>query len=323
MNRHTVFYQEGKMSEEKTVDTEFKALLDESMGKKIGWHKIDYNWRDVILYNLAVGAGFDEDTDEINYYFEKNLKVIPTFGTLVLFTAVNNIPPIPQPDSGFYILRHAMERHYNSYIRCFDFDHEIIFHRPIDAYKGTLVYDSILDCYNSREKGKGTVVTTKSPVYNEAGLLLCENISTVLIRDYDGCGAEPYIATHVKFPEREPDIVKYGEFSRVQNALYRLTGDTNYVHIDPEWSQRSNGSKPYMMGFCPQGFACRMAINAVCPDHPEKVKRFKNQFRSVSFPGDKFKFEGWIVKDGLMWFRLVNTETGKPILDKGEFEWEA
>ncbi len=147
----------------------------------------------------------------------------------------------------------------------------------------------------------------------------------MLIRDYDAPeGTYPmFESSPVKFPDRTPDVVKNGEFSKVQHALFRLTGDTNYVHIDPEWSHRGNGTDPYMMGFCPQGFACRMAINGVCPGHPEKVKRFKTQFRNVSFPGDKLRFEGWVIEPGKMWFRLLNTETGKPILDKGEFDWES
>lgn len=302
----------------------FAELLQSKIGERIGWHKITYNWRDVALYNLAVGAGYDEEVDEIDYYYEKDLKVVPTFGTLVLFTAVNNEPQWPTPDSAIMIVRKAMEREYNSYIRMMDFDHEVIFHRPMDAYKGTMVYDCNVEKYYSRGPGKGTVVVNRSPVYNEAGQLTCENISTVLIRDYDAPEGtfEPWPSSPVVYPDRAPDVVKFGEFSKTQNALFRLTGDINYVHIDPEWSMKGNSSAPYMMGFCPQGFACRMATNAVCPGHPEKVKRFKNQFRNVSFPGEKFRFEGWIVEEGKMWFRLVNMETGKPILDKGEFEWE-
>ena len=52
------------------------ALNLEAVGQKIGPVKKDYSWKDVILYALGVGAGFDE----IEYVYEKDLKVIPSFG---------------------------------------------------------------------------------------------------------------------------------------------------------------------------------------------------------------------------------------------------
>lgn len=302
------------------VDQEYKALLDSLMGIKFGWHSINYNWRDVALYALAVGAGQDENVDEIDYYYEKNLKVIPTFGALVCYTNKDNNPPLPIPDNTFYTVKNALIRSGRP-TRTLALDHEIIFHRPIDAYKGTLVYDHIMERYWDRGEGKGTVVKMVSPVYNEAGQLLCENISNSLLRDLDHSGGEPLPKSNVVFPDREPDVVKFGEFSKVQNAIYRLTGDTNYVHIDPEYSMKSTGTTPYMQGLCPEGFACRMAVNAAIPGQPERAKRLKVQNRNLSFPGDKFRFEGWFVEEGKMFFRMVNTETGKAILDKGEFEW--
>ena len=38
--------------------------------------KFTYSWRDLILYNLSVGAG----QDELDYVYEKGLKAIHTFG---------------------------------------------------------------------------------------------------------------------------------------------------------------------------------------------------------------------------------------------------
>ena len=51
------------------------ALNPDAIGKKIGPHTKDYTWKDVALYALGVGAGFDE----LDYVYEKQLKVIPSF----------------------------------------------------------------------------------------------------------------------------------------------------------------------------------------------------------------------------------------------------
>lgn len=299
-----------------------KKILDETTGIRFGWHSIDYNWRDVALYALAIGAGTDDEVDELPYLYEKNMKTIPSFGATVIYTSKDNVPPLPIPDNTFYTLKNILIKN-GMPTRTLALDHEIIFYKPIDPIKGTLTYDHInTEKFWSRGEGKGTVVQMRSPVYDEAGQLLCENISNNLLRDLDGSDGPMFPKSPVKFPEREPDFVKYGQFSKVQNLLYRLTGDSNYVHVDPEFSMKSTGTRPYLMGQCPEGFGCRLAVNSVIPGEPERAKRLKVQNRSLSFPGDKWKFEGWKIGEGVLWFRLMNTETGKAILDKGEFEWE-
>ena len=57
------------------------ALNLDAIGRKIGPLRKDYDWKDVILYALGVGAG----ADELDYTYEKNLKVIPTFSIAAIF----------------------------------------------------------------------------------------------------------------------------------------------------------------------------------------------------------------------------------------------
>lgn len=55
-----------------------KLKLDEILvGKKMEPRYLEYNWRDVVLYALAVGA----KRDDLMYTYEKYLKAIPTYGT--------------------------------------------------------------------------------------------------------------------------------------------------------------------------------------------------------------------------------------------------
>jgi len=51
------------------------ALNLNAIGEKIGPVERTYSWRDIVLYALGVGAGFDE----LEYVYEKYLKVLPTF----------------------------------------------------------------------------------------------------------------------------------------------------------------------------------------------------------------------------------------------------
>jgi len=57
------------------------ALNMDAIGKKIGPMKKDYTWKDAVLYAIGVGAG----VDELDYTYEKNLKVIPSFSIAAIF----------------------------------------------------------------------------------------------------------------------------------------------------------------------------------------------------------------------------------------------
>jgi hypothetical protein len=51
------------------------ALNKEAIGKRIGPFERRYDWKDLILYALGVGAGFED----LEYCYENRLKVVPSF----------------------------------------------------------------------------------------------------------------------------------------------------------------------------------------------------------------------------------------------------
>ena len=64
-------------------------------GKRMEARYLEYNWRDIVLYALAVGA----KRDDLQYLYEKKLKAIPTYGTIPYWGTVNVRPsqwmPLP------------------------------------------------------------------------------------------------------------------------------------------------------------------------------------------------------------------------------------
>lgn len=286
------------------------------IGFSVGPQKIEYNWRDVALYALAVGA----HEDDLMYTYERNMKTLPSFGVVPYWNAVNNYPQRPAPYPASVALMNAMGREYGHRVNALHMEHELILHRPIAPIKGSLVFsDEIVGIYD-RGEGKGIVAQTKVPVYDEAGNLICENISSTVFFEGGGFGGEKPPKSPVVIPEREPDFVVEDQMSEVQNVLYRLTGDTNHVHVNPDTAKLVGQPKPFMQGLCSFGFACRMGIKAIIPGEPERMTRIAAQMRSICFPGWKVKFWGWKNGDNQVVFQLV-TEDGKPILDKGVIEY--
>ena len=59
------------------------ALDLSAIGKELPATTYEYNTRDVMLYALGVGA----TTDELEFVYEKDLKVLPTFAVVPAFPA--------------------------------------------------------------------------------------------------------------------------------------------------------------------------------------------------------------------------------------------
>lgn len=128
--------------------------------------------------------------------------------------------------------------------------------------------------------------------------------------------------SEVVIPDRIPDHQEDDYISPIQNLLYRLTGDTNLVHVDPGYAQKMGFDKAFMQGLCSFAFCCRMAIGALIPGQPERMKRMSAQMTSVLYPDTPVRFQLWKLEEGKACFRFLNLNTGKPVLDRGAFEWQ-
>lgn len=75
-------------------------------------------------------------------------------------------------------------------------------------------------------------VRSQVEVFDEGGTLLCTNRCTTLFPTLGGYGGQPMPRGASPIPERDPDLVIDDHIGAAQNLLYRLTGDTNLVHVD-------------------------------------------------------------------------------------------
>lgn len=297
-------------------------MFENVIGISSGWRKIEYNWRDVALYALAVGA----EREDLQYFYEKDkrgMKALPSFASVQYYSAVNNEPQQPLPRPANYYASDAMSKEVGYEVnRGFHMGYEMVMKKPIDPIKGTLVYNNYVDKLYDRGEGKGTDLEVKNLVYDEGGDLICENTSYHRFPNVGGWGGPAPVKIKVEYPEREPDYVVESYISPVQNALYRLTGDTNESHINPEAALKQEPKGVFMQGLSSFGFACRMAIKAVIPGEPERMKRIYVQMRAKAFPDTPVELRAWKVADKKIVFKYIDKNTRIAILDNCEFEWE-
>lgn len=275
------------------------------------WRTMTYQWRDCVLYALAVGAA------EPLYTYEKDLQALPTFGATPYWGTVNVSPKFPRPRSVPVLVEELLKPE-ASYV---NLDYEFLYHRPIPAGKGTFVYRDVLTDLFDRGEGRGMAVGSQVEVFDEGGNLLCTNRCTTLFPTLGGYGGTPMPRRESLIPQREPDFVLADHVGPVQHLLYRLTGDTNLVHVDRDVAVSRGLEGPFVHDLCAFGYACRLAIGQLFPDQPARLTRMYAAMKTVLYPDTPIALHLWNLGEGKAAFRLVNTATGKAILDRGELEW--
>ena len=171
------------------------------------------------------------------------------------------------------------------------------------------------------DKGKAAAVTTGTSIKDKSsGRELFYAESLAFIRDsggFDGRrkGTDRGTATRIyKTPDRDPDQVVEEATSPDQAALYRLCGDRNPLHIDPESSKVGGFDIPILHGLCFFG----IAVKAVWQTYGQ-IQSVKVRFTSTVLPGQTIVTEMW--KDGnLVLFQARIKETGKLCISGGGAE---
>ena len=278
------------------------ALNLDSAGQKIGPVQKEYNWKDTVLYALGVGAGFDE----LEYVYEKDLKVIPSFGIAAVFE----------------FLFHIADKAQINYAGILHGEQELIFHSPIPT-EGTLVTEGTITGFHDMGKNKGAVIVGESLTCDADGRRLFTSIIRIYSRLDGGFGGSPAPASKVVFPDRAPDFDDEEHPSADQPLLYRLSGDVFQLHVDPEFAKMAGFEKPIMHGLCTHGYACRSLVRNLVPGEPERVHRMSCRFSRPLYPGDPIRTQVWKTEDGKAIWRTINAKTGEVVITNGIFEYGA
>ena len=276
------------------------ALNMDAIGEKIGPITREYTWKDVVLYALGVGAGFSE----LEYCYEKTLKVIPTFSIGTTF------------DFFWHVAKGANI----NLAGILHGEQELIFHNVIPV-EGALITKGAITHYYDKGKDKGALVVAECDTFHSNGTRLFTSVYKLFARFDGGFGSEVAPKKVVTFPEKTPEFSVDAHPSNDQNLLYRLTGDFFELHVDPEFASMSGFEKPIMHGACVMGYGCRALIQKLVPGKPEHVRRLTCRFSRPLYPGVPIKTLIWKAEEERALWRIVNAESGEAVIDNGVIEF--
>lgn len=246
------------------------------IGRKSEPVVFDYTWRDVVLYALGVGASVD-DLSFIYENAEGGLKVLPSFCVVPAIRAF----PRMEGDLDWSLMLHG-EQH-------------VRVHRPLPAQGRMIQVGELTRIY---DKGKGALIQIEIKGSDEGGHPLYDIVWSIFYVGGGGFGGDPGPRPESLAPPpgAPPDFSVAYTTTENQAALYRLSGDLNPLHLDPEAARRGGFDRPILHGLCTYGIATRAIVNKLLTGDVSRFREFKARFSSVVFPGDTITTEGW--KDG-------------------------
>jgi acyl dehydratase len=264
-----------------------------AVGKQLAEQTFEYTERDVMLYALGVGA----TTDELPFVYEKNLKVLPTFAVIPAFPVMMGIGQVVEINP--VMVLHGEQR--------------FAIRSPIPT-KGKLTTSGKISAIY--DKGSGAVVVVDSETKDAGGTTLFANTASIFIRGAGGFGGErgPSATSKNVPPERKPDHTIEYKTSTDQAALYRLSGDRNPLHIDPEFAKLGGFDRPILHGLCTFGHVGRAILHGCCGGDPAKFKDFEVRFSGVVFPGETIVTQIWQESSNRVLVQATAAERGEVVI---------
>eukprot|EP01130_Rhizamoeba_saxonica_P009389 TRINITY_DN3813_c0_g2_i1.p1 TRINITY_DN3813_c0_g2~~TRINITY_DN3813_c0_g2_i1.p1 ORF type:complete len:306 (-),score=72.98 TRINITY_DN3813_c0_g2_i1:42-917(-) len=261
--------------------------------------KVDYTDRDVLLYNLSIGAS----QQKFVYEGDSEFSVIPTYTTCYRFKG-ESFGVVPFSVEGFampgVVCNPAMILHG---------EQETIIHQHPIPLSGPIINKRrVVGCY---DKGKGAVIVTETDHVKD-GVVFATNSNSIFIRGLGGFGGDRGPAARRDDPpNREPDAVHVETTWENQAKFYRLSGDYNPLHIDPNLATMVGFERPILHGLCTYGIACRAVLEHFCDNDVSRLAAFRVRFASPVLPGDTLTTKMW--KEGNKVIFLVEVN-GKPVI---------
>ena len=143
----------------------------------------------------------------------------------------------------------------------------------------------------------------------------------IVLRGDGGFGGPsgPTAAPH-PIPDRAPDIEVVHPTLPQAALIYRLSGDYNPLHADPEVAKAGGFERPILHGLCTFGVVCHALMKALCGYDPARFGRMDLRFSSPVFPGETIRTEIWHVEGGAA-FRARVVERDKVVVSNGLFRF--
>lgn len=240
-----------------------------------------YTEKDTILYALGLGLGTDPlSRSHLRATYER----AEGFGALPAMVNVLAYPGFwaMQPDTGL------------TWQKILHGEQSLTLHAPLPA-AGTLLGQTKITGIVDKGEGRGALLYSERELTDkETGQRIATVASTSFARGDGGFGGPDGPVKPVQpAPEGTPDVVF--DFKTPESAalIYRLSGDFNPLHADPEVAAQVGFDRPILHGLCTLGVASWSITEALADGDFSALKHLELRFTSPVYPGETVRTEMW------------------------------
>lgn len=252
-----------------------------AIGHKLPPFYSSYAELDTIMYALGVGASIKEPKDmKFIYEGSSDFSCLPTFGVILAQKSIMNggLAEIPGLSINLAKILHGEQ-----YLELY---------KPMPRtgkFRCETIVADILD------KGSGLVILMDVYTYSGEELICYNQFSIFVVGSggFSGKRTSDKAKVAVAIPDRPPDAVLTDTTSLNQAALYRLSGDWNPLHIDPNFASLAGFDKPILHGLCTFGFSARHVLQQFADNDVSRFKAIKVRFAKPVYPGQTLQTEMW------------------------------
>ncbi|PPS90291.1 MaoC/PaaZ C-terminal domain-containing protein [Streptomyces sp. MH60] len=241
--------------------------------------EIAWDHKDVQLYHLGVGAGRPAtDPRELRYTLESRLHVLPSFATVAGGDAPGVIRALSVPgvDVDLAHVLHGGQR--------------LRLHRSLPVRGRATAASRVVAAY---DKGTAAVLALRTEVTDADGPLWTDE-AEVYVRGEGGWGGERGPSGRPSPPPAgPPDHVVERALREDQALLYRLSGDWNPLHADPEFAARAGFERPVLHGLCTYGATLKTVVDTLLDGDVSRVRAYRTRFAGVVYPGETLRVRMW------------------------------
>ncbi|MBI5276484.1 MAG: MaoC family dehydratase N-terminal domain-containing protein [Burkholderiales bacterium] len=264
-----------------------------------------YTVRDTMLYALGVGLGADPlDRGQLRYVFEDGLAALPTMANVLAFPGFW----AREADTGI------------DWRRLVHAEQSIVLHDVLPE-EGLVAGRNRVAALWDKGAGKGALMQQVREIESAEGRPLATVTQLTLLRGDGGCGSATEGAPPPphELPGRAPDAVC--ELPTLPQAalLYRLSGDYNPLHADPEVAAAAGFERPIMHGMATMGVAAHAVLRTLLGYDSRRFAGMRVRFTAPVFPGETLRTEMWVDGD-VVSLRTVATARNAVVLDKSRVD---
>lgn len=250
-----------------------------------------YTERDSQLYALSLGLGADPlNVHTLPFVYEgtpQGLLALPTQAVVLGYPGFW----AREPDTGI------------DWVRLLHGEQRMRLHQALPAAAEVLGLTRITHLSDKGE-GKGAVLVNERQLKTATGELLATLQQVLVLRGDGGYSRHgdgqpsdaPLPALRPTPDERAPDYTDTQVIRPEAALLYRLLGDDNPLHADPDVARKAGFERPILHGLASYGLLAWALLRQCAEHNPARLKALDVRFTAPVYPGETLITEIWRVQ---------------------------